>query len=452
MVEQNGRESWIAVYGRQVVGPQFFQARIFEIERWERAADIFAAGIAIWLPWSTTLTWIFIGLWLIAVIPILTGSGLRGVVATPAGGLPILLCLLAVIGMLWAVGVPMADRWGGLASVLKLLVIPLLMFQFARTGRAAWVLTGFLGSCVLLLILSWAIVLVPSLPIHWTQREGFGVPVKDYIAQTGEFAICFFLMADMVPRAWRQQQRAFALALSFAALLFLANLFAISTSRTGLVVVPTLLLLFMRRHISGWQLAAALLGGLAVGISAGILTPNVRASVTNLVNEVRTYNPADIEGTRAGVRLEFWRKSIGFIVDAPILGHGTGSILDQFRRAAAGQSGLSTMTSKNPHNQVFGVAIQLGLVGTTVLIAIWIAHLMLFRGEGLAAWAGLLVVAENIVSSLFNSHLFDFTQGWGYALGVGVAAGSIRRHAWRRGEASHFEPGQAGRSEVKIPT
>ena len=49
---------------------------------------------------------------------------------------------------------------------------------------------------------------------------------------------------------------------------------------------------------------------------------------------------------------------------------------------------------------------------------------MLFRGEGLAAWAGTVIVVQNIVSSLFNSHLFDFTQGWSYVVGVGVAAGA----------------------------
>jgi O-antigen ligase len=35
----------------------------------------------------------------------------------------------------------------------------------------------------------------------------------------------------------------------------------------------------------------------------------------------------------------------------------------------------------------------------------------------------LLVVLQNIFSSLFNSHLFDFHEGWMYVLGVGVAGG-----------------------------
>jgi hypothetical protein len=51
----------------------------------------------------------------------------------------------------------------------------------------------------------------------------------------------------------------------------------------------------------------------------------------------------------------------------------------------------------------------------------------MFRGSGLAEWIGLIVVVQNIVGSLFNSHLFDFTQGWFYVFGVGVAAGVVRR-------------------------
>jgi O-antigen ligase len=52
-----------------------------------------------------------------------------------------------------------------------------------------------------------------------------------------------------------------------------------------------------------------------------------------------------------------------------------------------------------------------------------------FRGEGMVAWAGLVIVTQNIVGSLFNSHLFDFSQGWTYVIGVGVAAGALLRHA-----------------------
>ena len=64
-----------------------------------------------------------------------------------------------------------------------------------------------------------------------------------------------------------------------------------------------------------------------------------------------------------------------------------------------------------------------------VLWAMWIAHLLLFRGSGLAEWVGLVIVVQNIVGSLFNSHLFDFAQGWVYVLGVGVAGGMALKAA-----------------------
>jgi hypothetical protein len=55
----------------------------------------------------------------------------------------------------------------------------------------------------------------------------------------------------------------------------------------------------------------------------------------------------------------------------------------------------------------------------------WLTHLSWFRGEGLASWIGLLVVVQNIFTSLFNSHIFDFHEGWMYVLGVGVAGGMV---------------------------
>jgi O-antigen ligase len=114
---------------------------------------------------------------------------------------------------------------------------------------------------------------------------------------------------------------------------------------------------------------------------------------------------------------------------APVLGHGTGSIREEFRRSATDQADRPTPVPTNPHNQIFAIAIQLGLVGAVVLIAMWIAHLRLFWGPALAAGIGVAVVVQNVVSSLFNSALFDFTSGWAYVWGVGVLGGMLSRVA-----------------------
>jgi hypothetical protein len=126
------------------------------------------------------------------------------------------------------------------------------------------------------------------------------------------------------------------------------------------------------------------------------------------------------------------RKAVSFVRTAPIIGHGTGSIGAQYRNAIVGKTGVEAHFSANPHNQILNVAIQLGLIGAVVMMAMWIAHFMLFRGSGLTAWIGIVIVTQNVVSSLVNSHLFDFTQSWLYVFGVGVAGGMALRERERR--------------------
>ena len=53
--------------------------------------------------------------------------------------------------------------------------------------------------------------------------------------------------------------------------------------------------------------------------------------------------------------------------------------------------------------------------------------MIFFWRNGPLAWIGLVVVTANIVGSLFNSFIFDFTEGWIYVIGVGVAAGMLQR-------------------------
>jgi O-antigen ligase len=113
-----------------------------------------------------------------------------------------------------------------------------------------------------------------------------------------------------------------------------------------------------------------------------------------------------------------------------VIGHGTGTIAAQFRRAGTDETGLRAST--NPHNQIFAVGIQLGLIGIAVLLAMWIAHGVLFRSSGFAASVGIVVVVQNVISSLFNSHLFDFTHGWAYVIGVGIAGGMMLKELPQR--------------------
>src|SRR4051794_28517149 len=188
-------------------------ATMFQSERHARFIDSIAVALAVSLPWSTSATGILVGLWLVAVVPALDVAILRRTLATRAGGIPVLLWILALIGMLWAFDVTWAERWAGLKGFHKFLLIPLLIVQFQRSERAAWVLNGFLLSCGSLLVVSWLLIWHPELPGPWNRKDAqIGVPAKDYIAQSGEFTFCIFVLAALALKAWQVQRRWYALA------------------------------------------------------------------------------------------------------------------------------------------------------------------------------------------------------------------------------------------------
>jgi O-antigen ligase len=277
---------------------------------------------------------------------------------------------------------------------------------------------------LLLLFVSWGLALIPGLP--WRGMHQPGVPAKDYIFQSTNFLICAFALLGYAEAEGRARHWRPALALIALAGLFLANIFFVIGSRTSFMVAPILLLLLGWRQF-GWRgVIGAGLIGILVGAALWFESPYLRERFGNSLNEFRSYRDSNTLSSTA-LHLEFLRKSVLFIEAAPVIGHGTGSIGEEFRNAALGKTGLAAELSQNPHNQMFAVAIQLGLVGAVVLLAMWAAHFMLFARQGLIAWLGMVIVTENIVSSLFNSHLFDFTSGWLYVFGVGVVGGMVLR-------------------------
>jgi O-antigen ligase len=383
------------------------------------AADMLAVGVAMSLPWSTSASSILIVLWLLCVLPALDRGSLERTLMSPAGGLPVLLMLLAVIGTLWA-DVSWAERFHGLEGFVKLLLIPLVLARYRDSERGRWVVIGFLISCLLVLVSSAVTLGRPD----WAKTPG--VLVKDYITQSGEFVLCAFgLLGLAVSRLHRQRWLACG-CLALAAL-FLAGVFFIATGRTSLVVILVLTVLFAFWNF-GWRGIAGLAGAGVLAIGLWFSSAYLRTQVTDVFSEVEQYRTENTI-TRSGERLEFWRKSILFVAESALVGNGTGTIADRFRRSAVAQTGASGQATVNPHSQTFAVAIQLGLFGVAVLYAIWFAHLRLFRGGGIVAWLGLIMVVQNVVGSLFNSHLFDFVQGWTYVFGIGVLGGMMLRQA-----------------------
>ncbi|MBE7608389.1 ligase, partial [Salmonella enterica subsp. enterica serovar 4:-:1,2] len=107
---------------------------------------------------------------------------------------------------------------------------------------------GFIGSCTLLMILSWIVVVDPSWKISATASSG--VPVKNYIDQSQEFAFCAFALAPLLLLAWTRRQLLMAAGLLGLIAGFLANMLFVASARTALIYLPVLLVLFGVRHLS----------------------------------------------------------------------------------------------------------------------------------------------------------------------------------------------------------
>jgi O-antigen ligase len=395
---------------------------------WMTTVDIFAVLLALSLPWSTSLVGIFAGVTVLVMLPTIEVGAFIASLKRPISAIPIALFALALIGTLWS-----DARWGmrfyAVVPTVKFLLLPLLFYHFERSQRGLWVLTAFLASCVALLAMSWLVAYDPHLALK--SGGGHGVPVKNYIDQSQEFALCAVALAFPIATLLREKKIAFALLLSAVALGFLANMAFVIVSRTALVTIPIMLAVFAILHLR-WQTTLIILcAAVVAGLIAWAASPLLQEKISSIGSEYRLYKEQGAT-TSVGERLEFWRKSLRFFVEAPVVGHGTGSTEGLFEQAAAGQKGVAAEVIRNPHNQTLNVAVQWGVLGIIVLYAMWFSHLALFRGEGLFNWIGLLVVVQNIFTSLFNSHLFDFHEGWMYVLGVGIAGGLVLREQQAR--------------------
>jgi hypothetical protein len=398
---------------------------------WTTIADVFAILAALTLPWSTTLPGIFVPCWLGAVAWVMDWRAYGRLLKLPICYLPFALVGLALVGTLWS-DASWSARIYAVGPTLKLLVLPGLFYHFERSSRGMWVFIAFLVSCALLMVMSWIVTYDPSLSLKAPgEPGGRGIFVKNYIDQSQEFALCAVALAYPVIRLLQTNRVWQALVLVAISLGFIVNMAFVIVSRTAMVTIPIMLAVFALLHLK-WRTSVMIFGALVVMAGlAWATSPQLQTTLDTFSRDYRLYKTQNVP-TSIGMRLEFWKKSLQFFAEAPVIGHGTGSTRGLFERAATGDTYSATsQVIGNPHNQTLNVAVQWGSAGIILLYAMWLVHLLLFRGDGLVAWIGLLVVVQNIFTSLFNSHIFDFHEGWMYVLGVGVAGGmtlAARQH------------------------
>src|ERR1700761_91363 len=207
------------------------------------AVDLFAILTAVALPFSTSLTAIFVGAMLIAWAPLLDLRAFLQSLRRPIAAVPIAFFALALLGMLWS-----DAAWGArlyaVFPTAKLLMLPVLFYHFERSGRGVWVLIAFLVSCTLLMIMSWAVTCAPGLTMKPAVDASRGIFVKNYIDQSQEFTLCAVALAYPVVQLLRARKIWLAVALCAISLSLIANMVFVVVSRTALVTLPILFVIF----------------------------------------------------------------------------------------------------------------------------------------------------------------------------------------------------------------
>ena len=389
---------------------------------WLTCLDVYPALAAFALPWSTTAVSIVLVVWLISLLPTISPRAFLFSLKRLASFLPIAFFALALLGMLWT-----DDTWAvrvlGLHPVFKLLAIPFLLFHFERSQRSSWVFIAFFASCTLVMACSWILYLEPSLSSG--SLETIGIPARNYVDQSQEFSLCLFAAAPLLLSLIAENKRMPALWLGVLLLGFYCNMMFVVIARTAFLYLPVLLVVFAVKYCRP-KAVQFLVAAVIVQSLVWYVSPNLCNRVDHSIQDYKLTRNSDI-ATSDGQRLAYWRASVRSIATAPLFGHGTGSTKQVFDREAAGRTGEWANSIRNPHNQTLYVAIQWGLLGCLVLYAMWYFHLVLFLERNMAAWIGLVVVVQNLVSSLVNSHLFDFDEGWIYVIGVGVAGAMVAK-------------------------
>jgi O-antigen ligase len=385
-----------------------------------------AVATAAMLPVSTSGQAIALSVFVVLALLTVKPEEWLATIVTPAAAIPVGLFVLIVIGMLWS-PTPFAPG-GGVGHYAKLLLVPVAMACAFTPRQGLQIGYGFLAGCLVILALSFLSFFIP-LPSPFSHATD-GVPVKDNAVQSGCFALCAFGLALGGVNAWVAGNRRRAVAMLILALVFLADVFMIYISKTGILMTMALVGLFVVQA-GGWKrsllIATPIVLVAAIALWSSGPAQRRLAQIATDIHAVDSGKGNSEATLSTASRLDFWSKAVEFIEQAPLFGHGTGSTKSLYQSLEATRPSPYGEAVPDPHNQFFAIAIQVGLVGGAILLAMWAVHFAVFVGGGFACAIGQAVVIQNFVGSLFNSHLSTVTQGMLYCLAVGLLGGIVLR-------------------------
>lgn len=333
--------------------------------------------------------------------------------------------ILAVVGiafatsLLWT-GADLPSALGTLLKHIKLVEIALLAVLVrtvaeARIGIAAYALgQGFL------LLSSW--LLYAGVPIPWQADSAVRYEVfSTYLDQSLMFAtsagMFWYLRGEGLWPRWA------GIALAALALL---NTLLLLEGRSGYLVALTTIALAimwtMPRHL---RLAAVVITPVVLLLGLSLGSAKVHERVTKAFSESQNFAHTQQVGVgdSSGWRLNAWLRSVQALQEKPVLGHGVGNWAPVIKRIQGSDADaiFGQGNHSNPHNEYLLWAVELGVGGTLLLLALFIGIARDARRFSPVIQQALLgVVAATAVACLFNSALYDDLMGDFFCVSLGL--------------------------------
>ena len=163
--------------------------------------------------------------------------------------------------------------------------------------------------------------------------------------------------------------------LGFSLIVFFSIFIALLSSKTGIIS----LFLIHVFSISYWiSIHKAYLKGAFAIVLIGAISSAFylfSASINARVNELISSSSSETN-TSTNIRKEIWSSAASLYLEAPIIGHGTGDVIDELARLSKEKNlGFINKKKLNAHNQYLQTAVALGSIGIITLIAMLILPL-----------------------------------------------------------------------------
>jgi O-antigen ligase len=341
----------------------------------------------------------------------------------PGAMITILLFLIYCLSLFYT-SAPWEEGKKFILKDAKLLLIPIIISSINLKEVRSYGLNAFLVSSLIALSVSyakWLNLLPMDLGIHDISSPVHGfVLFKNRIAHS---ILMSFSMYMMLIRANHSQGIKRIIWQGLGALAFF-NVMHLVTGRSGQVIALGLLVFYFIKTFGKKALFAIILLSLFGFVFKSLLAPILPERLAAISQEI-TDAQQKKELTSSGIRLEMYKSVSKMYLSAPILGHGVGSLRNEYNKLVKDESDLDLQSIDNPHNQFLLTFFELGAFGGFILIAMFYAHWTALK-KHLSSNESYLeelmqgLILTILIGCLFNSLLLDAGEGKFYCVIAGL--------------------------------